>query len=180
MSDAVCQKYQDVLLHPVIFRSMHVSMLLWPFWPTVLCTAEVTSHWLSCVYNQHPHFLSYMIYLIWDTKTLHIRTAMIWLYTVTYHTVLQEHGYNIQLYCDYSIINVRVQLWLQYRRLYQYRQWCECGINNEWIWLNMNTLWARCEQYRLVNIYRVKVKHILSNVVRMCRYVTLQIKVMWM
>lgn len=32
MSTVVCQKYQDVLLHPVIFCSMWASMLFWLFW----------------------------------------------------------------------------------------------------------------------------------------------------
>ncbi len=38
--NAVCQKYQDVLQHPVRFCSMQASRLFWPFWPTILCVAE--------------------------------------------------------------------------------------------------------------------------------------------
>ncbi len=40
MSNAVCQKYQDVLL-PVRFCSIQTSMLFWLFLPTILCATEV-------------------------------------------------------------------------------------------------------------------------------------------
>ncbi len=49
MWNAVCQRYQNVLLHLVGFSSMQASMLFWPFWPTVLCAAENTSHTSCCV-----------------------------------------------------------------------------------------------------------------------------------
>ena len=47
MSNAVCQKYQDVLLHPVTFCTIQASLLFWLFWPTILCTVKDTSHRLS-------------------------------------------------------------------------------------------------------------------------------------
>ncbi len=49
MWDAVCQKNQDTLRHPVRFCSMQASILFWPFWPTILCTAENMSHTSRCV-----------------------------------------------------------------------------------------------------------------------------------
>ena len=81
ISNAVCHKYQDVLLHPVAFCSMQGSMLFLLFWPTILCAADIWakgSKFKAQCYDEVVLVPSNGVVFTSFTRRVHMNAPLLW------------------------------------------------------------------------------------------------------